>query len=107
MSVSDRDVTEGENPHVLLTHLTPAGAARGLTADRAAEILRPIRPREPALQTLRGLAVDLVAEIRQLDRRIAKAARDIEAAVESSGSTLTELCGIGTLNAAKILGPRR
>ena len=104
MSVSDRDVTEGENLHVLLTHLTPAGAARGLTADRAAEILRPIRPREPALQTLRGLAVDLVAEIRQLDRRIAKAARDIEAAVESSGSTLTELCGIGTLNAAKILG---
>jgi transposase len=50
------------------------------------------------------LAVDLVGEIRQLDRRVAKAAGDIEAAVESSGSTLTELYGIETLNAAKILG---
>jgi len=89
--------------HVLLTHLTPAGATRGLTADRAADILRQIRPREPAAKTLRSLAADLVAEIRQLDRRIAKAAVDITAAVKSSGSTLTELSGIGTLNAAKIL----
>lgn len=89
--------------HVLLTHLTPAGAPRGLTADRAADILRQVRPRDHAYKTLRSLAVDLVAEIRQLDRRIAKAAGDIEAAVESSGSTLTELYGIGTLNAAKIV----
>jgi len=88
---------------LLLTHLTPAGASRGLTADRAADILRRIRPRETAARTLRSLAVDLVAEIRHLDRRIAKAATDIAAAVESSGSTLTELSGIGTLNAAKII----
>ena len=89
--------------HVLLTHLTPSGAARGLTADRAADILRQIRPREPALKTLRSLAADLVAEIRALDRRIAKAAGDIAAAVESSGTTLTELSGIGVLNAGKIV----
>jgi transposase len=84
---------------MLLTHLTPSGAARGLTADRAADILRQMRPREPALQTLRGLTADFVAEIRALDRRIAKAAIDIKAA----GSTLTELDGIGILNAAKIV----
>lgn len=89
--------------HVLLTHLTPAGASRGLSADRAADILRQVRPRDPAAKTLRSLAVDLVAEVRQLDRRIAKAARDIEATVDTSGSTLPQLCGIGTLNAAKIL----
>ncbi|WP_244269031.1 IS110 family transposase [Mycobacterium parascrofulaceum] len=89
--------------HVLLTHLMPAGAPRGLTAERAADMLRQIRPRDPAVKTLRGLAVDLVTEIRQLDRRIAKAARDIQTAVDTSGSTLAELCGIGTLNAAKIL----
>jgi transposase len=89
--------------HVLLTHLTPAGAACGLTADRAADILRQIRPREDAAKTLRSLAADLVAEIRALDRRIAKAATDIKAAIDTSGSTLTELRGIGTLNAAKIL----
>jgi transposase len=89
--------------HVLLTHLTPAGAPRGLTADRAAEIVRQIRPRESAVKTLRSLAVDLIAEVRHLDRRIAKAATAIAAAVDASGSTLTELSGIGTLNAAKII----
>ncbi|WP_159929225.1 IS110 family transposase [Rhodococcus sp. WAY2] len=89
--------------HVVLTHLIPAGAPRGLSAVRAAEMLRRVRPRDLAGKTMRGLAVDLVGEIRQLDRRIAKATSDIEAAVAVSGTSLTELCGIGTLNAGKIL----
>lgn len=75
--------------HVVLTHLIPAGAPRGLSADRAAEMLHRVRPRDLAGKTMRGLAVDLVAEMRQLDRRIAKAAGDIEAAVLESGSSLT------------------
>ncbi len=90
--------------HVVLTHLIPAGASRDLTAERAAELLRGIRPRDTAGRALRGLAADLVAEIRQLDRRIAKAAADIQTAVTESGTTLTDLCGIGALTAGKILG---
>ena len=90
--------------HVVLTNLIPAGAQRDLTADQAAELLRKIRPRDAAGRTLRGLAVDLVTEIRHLDRRIAKAAADIKTAVTASGTTLTELCGIGALTAGKILG---
>ncbi|MGH3960400.1 IS110 family transposase [Mycobacterium sp.] len=90
--------------HVVLTNLIPAGAQRDLTADQAAELLRKIRPRDSAGKTLRGLAADLVTEIRHLDRRIAKAAADIKAAVSASGTTLTELCGIGDLTAGKILG---
>jgi transposase len=39
-----------------------------------------------------------------LDRRISKAAGDIQAAVTESGTTLTDLCGIGALTAGKILG---
>ncbi|MCX5042693.1 transposase [Aldersonia sp. NBC_00410] len=89
--------------HVVLTHLIPAGAPRGLTADHAADMLRRVRPRDVTGKTLRSLAVDLVAEVRQLDRRIAKAASDIETAVAESGSSLTQLCGIGTLTAGKIL----
>jgi transposase len=41
--------------------------------------------------------------VRQLDRRIAKAANDIQNAVSASGTTLTHLYGVGTLTAAKIL----
>ena len=90
--------------HVVLTNLIPAGADRDLTAERAAELLRGIRPRDAAGKTLRSLAADLVVEIRQLDRRIAKAAADIHTAVAESDTTLTDLCGIGSLTAGKILG---
>jgi transposase len=89
--------------YVVLTHLVPRGAARNLTADRAADLLRGLRVRDPAAKTLRALATDLIGEVRELDRRIAKAANDIQAAVTASGTALTDLYGIGTLTAAKIL----
>lgn len=90
--------------HVVLAHLIPAGASRNLTAERAGELLRGILPRDTAGKTLRSLAADLVTEVRQLDRRITKAAADIRAAVTESGTTLTDLCGIGALTAGRILG---
>ncbi|MFD6061334.1 hypothetical protein [Rhodococcus wratislaviensis] len=72
--------------HVVLTHLIPAGAPRGLSAVRAAEMLRRGRPRDLAGKTIRGPVIDLVGEIRQLDRRIGKATSDIEASVTESGT---------------------
>ncbi|HEX5145337.1 MAG TPA: IS110 family transposase [Mycobacterium sp.] len=89
--------------HRLLTQLIPAGHARGLTADTAAAALRTVRPRTPVGRTLRRLAVELVAELRRLDRRIAGVADELSAAVDSSGTTLTSIFGVGTLVAAKLL----
>jgi transposase len=89
--------------HVVLSNLIAGGACPNLTADRAAESLRAIRPRDHAGKALRGLAVDLIGEVRQLDKRIAKATADISTAISESGTTLTQLVGIGSLNAAKIL----
>jgi len=60
-------------------------------------------PGDAADKTLRALATDLISEVRQLDRRIAKATGDIDAAVTASGTTLTDVYGVGTLTAAKIL----
>jgi transposase len=89
--------------HALLTKLVPAGLPRKLTADIAANALRRVRPEAVLGRTLRALAVELVAEIRRLDRRISAIAEQISAAVAASGTTLTELHGIGDLLAAKIL----
>lgn len=89
--------------HVVLTTLVPGGARRGLTAHAASALLRTVRPRDTAGRTLRGLAVDLTAEVRHLDRRITKAGNDIEQAVSASRTRLTDLPGIGTLTAGKIL----
>ena len=66
--------------------------------------MRGVRPRDAAAKTLRALAMDLVSEVRQLDRRIAKAANDIQMAVSASGATLTALPGLGALTAGKFLG---
>lgn len=89
--------------HIVLTHLVSGGADRDLNAERAADLLRTIRPRDAASKTLRTLALDLVSELRQLDRRIDKAAHEIEIAIQASGTTLTQLHGIGALTAGKIL----
>ncbi|MEV6227438.1 IS110 family transposase [Saccharopolyspora shandongensis] len=89
--------------HVLLTKLIPAGAPTQLTAQIAAELLRTVRPRDIAGRTLRRLAADLVAEVRRLDRRITTADADIATTVEHTGTTLTQLYGIGTGLAGKIL----
>lgn len=90
--------------HVVLTHLVPAGAKPKLTADRATELLCGVRPRDTAGKTMRALAVDLIGEVRHLDRRITKSTRDIHTAVTESATTLTQLPGIGTLTAGKVLG---
>jgi transposase len=74
-----------------------------LGADHAAELLRGLRARDVAAKTLRALAADLVSEVRQLNRRIAKAANDIQTAVTASATSLTELNGLGALTAGKIL----
>jgi transposase len=90
--------------HVVLTRLVPAGARRHLSADHAADLVRGVPPRDAAAKTLRALAMDLASQVRQLDRRIELAANDIQMAVSASGTTLTDLPGLGALTAGKILG---
>jgi transposase len=89
--------------HVLLAHLIPGGAPRELTADTAAGLLRRVRPRDVLGATRRRLAAELIDEVRRLDGRIAASGAQITTAVRESGTTLTELFGIGGLLAGKIL----
>lgn len=89
--------------HVLLVKLIPCGLARGLTADSAAGALRRVRPRDSLGRTLRALAVDLIAELRRLDRRITQTTQALSDAAAASGTTLTELPGTGDVVAARIL----
>ena len=95
--------TQTVNRLHVLTQLLPAGASRNLSADHAAQLLRTARPRSTGPRTLRRLAAELVGEIRHLDRRIATTTSEISAAVTATGSTLTELRGVGDLTAGKIL----
>jgi len=50
------------------------------------------------------LASEVLRDVRTLDRKIADLNRRIEAEVEASGSTLTEIFGVGPILAARIIG---
>ena len=91
--------------HALLRDLLPGGVTGKLSADRAARILRGIRPKEGASARLRRrLASEVLRDVRTLNRKIADLGGRIEAEVQASGTTLTEIFGVGPILAATIIG---
>jgi transposase len=90
--------------HALLRDLLPGGVAGKLSADRAARILRSIRPKGTSARLRRRLAAEVLRDIRTLDRKIADLERRIEAEIEASGTTLTQIFGVGPILAARIIG---
>jgi transposase len=90
--------------HVALRELIAGGAPRRLGAERAAELLRSVRPQGAAGVERRRLALELLADVGRLDRDIATAKRRVADAVTASGTSLLELHGVGPIVAGFILG---
>jgi transposase len=90
--------------HGLLRDLVPGGVAGTLSAPRAARILRGIRPKGTSARLRRRLASEILRDVRTLNRKIADLNGRIEAEVQASGTTLTEIFGIGPILAARIVG---
>ena len=90
--------------HGLLRDLVPGGVPRTLSTPRAARIMRSIRPQGASACVRRRLASEILRDIRTLERKIADLNERIEAEVEASATTLTEIFGIGPILAAKIIG---
>jgi transposase len=93
--------------HVLLRDLIPGGVAGRLSANRASRILRSVRPqrdsRTAAESVRRQLASELLRDVRALNRRILDLDARIREEVEASGTTLTDIFGVGPILAAKII----
>jgi transposase len=90
--------------HVALRELIAGGAPRRLGAERAARLLRSVHPQGAAGVERKRLALELVADVRRLDRDIATAKRRVRDAVMASGTSLLELHGVGSIVAGFILG---
>ena len=90
--------------HALLCVLVEGGTARSLTADRAAALLNGIEPTDSIVAQRVATARQLVAEIRVLDRARDEIRAATSAAVIASGTTVTEVFGVGPLMAAIIIG---
>jgi transposase len=90
--------------HRLLMDLVPGGARRNLTANRAADLLAALTPTGAPAVTRWQLATELVADVRQLEQRIAAVEARITTAVAQSKTSLVELVGVGPVLAARFLG---
>jgi transposase len=104
-----RDLSRARNQavcrlHALLCELIPGGVADEITAGQAARLLDQISPSEPVAQARCELAAELLADIRHLDARRREARAKLAAAVKASGTSLTEVFGVGPVIAATVIG---
>ena len=90
--------------HALLCGLTPGGAGRLLSASQAARILHGVRPTGPVELERKRIALELLSDVRRLDNQLVTLKDRIAEAVVASGTTVTDIHGIGPLSAAIILG---
>lgn len=90
--------------HALLCLLIAGGMARQLTADKAARALRSIRPVELVDVERKRMALDLLSDVRRLDTQLATVKDRIATAVDASGTTVTDIYGVGPIVAAILIG---
>jgi transposase len=104
-----RDLSRARNQiacrlHAVLCDLVPGGVADEITAGHAARLLGQIRPAGPAAEARSELAAGLLDDIRHLDAQRREIKKKLAAAVNRSGTSLTELFGVGPVVAATVIG---
>jgi transposase len=90
--------------HALLVQLREGGASAGLSADRATETLRRIRPVSAADVERKRQCLEHVADIRRLDAALVELRKRTTEAVAASATTVTDVYGVGPLVAATLVG---
>jgi transposase len=89
--------------HRLLAELTPGGLRGELSARKAEEILLRVCPEGEVGQIRLQVALEHLGDVRALDQKLKESERQIAALVKTSGSTLTELFGVGPIIAGRVV----
>jgi transposase len=90
--------------HALLLELAAGGIAKEINASDVDRFLAEVTPTTPAEQVRYDLAVELLADIRRLDDQLKASHKRIRQAVAASGTTVTDLYGVGPILAAMLIG---
>lgn len=90
--------------HNVLMELVPGGIAKELNASDAIRLLERFEPATPIEQARHDLAVELLADVQRLDAQLKESHRRIRLAVQASGTTLTDIFGIGPVIACYLIG---
>jgi transposase len=90
--------------HQLLMELIPSGAPKRLSVTKAKQLVATVRPRDVAGRTRRAMVVEMIDDVVILDRKVKAITKQIRDAVSATGTSLTDIVGIGPVIAATILG---
>ena len=89
--------------HQLLLELIPGGAKKNLSAAQARALLARVRPRDAAGKARRRVAAELISDLERIYQRKKAANKELTALLAATGTTLTDLHGIGPSGAARLL----
>ncbi len=89
--------------HQLLLELIPGGAKKDLSAAQAKVLLAKVRPRDAAGKTRRRVAAELIADLERIYARKKAANKELNELLKATGTTLTDLHGVGASGAARLL----
>ena len=107
-----RDLSRSRNQvacrlHAVLCELIPGGVSKQIRAAAAACILEQARPSGAVQAARHELAAEYLADLRRIDAQRRDVQRKLAAAVRASGTTVTEVFGVGPAVAAAVIGDVR
>jgi len=90
--------------HALLAILIPGGLSKEMSPRKASALLRQIRPATMVETERKRIAYQLLGEVRRLETERKASKARLSTAVEASGTTLTDIYGVGPVVAGLIIG---
>ncbi len=90
--------------HALLLELEPGGISSEITVNKANQLLEGVVVADEVTRHRVMIAGELVDDIARLDAALKVSKKRVAAAISASGTTLTEIVGIGPICAAIIIG---
>ena len=90
--------------HAALANLSPGGISKELNASDAIRLLNDLEPITAVEQTRYDLTHELLDDVERLDVQLKESHKRIKTAVQASGTSLTELYGVGPILACELIG---
>jgi transposase len=90
--------------HALLAELAGGGISKEINASDVDWFLTTLVPATPVEQARYELALELLEDIRRLDAQLKASHKQIRVAVQASGTSVTDLFGVGPIIAAELIG---
>jgi transposase len=90
--------------HSLFSEVAPGGIAKEMYVSDAEALLAKVSSESPVQQMPVDLILELLDDVRRLDTQTKESHRRIRTAVKASGTSVTEVYGVGPIHGAALIG---